>query len=168
LNSRRRTRKTWQIGLVVLLCNGGWQTLHAIDDTAPNREAAAGRYLQVASLTDLMADVSEKTAVIVPEAERPRFKAALTKELDMPTLTAAMRSSLVRIFTADELEAMAQFYGSPAGKSILRKFGTYMADIMPTIQTEVIRAANRAAEASRSPGNIDAAPAPSASLPTHR
>ena len=168
MNSRRLTRNICQVGLLVLLCNGGRQTVYAIDDTVPNRETAAGHYLQVASLTDLMADVAEKTAVIVPEAERPRFKAALTKELDMPTLTAAMRSSLVRIFTADELEAMAQFYGSPAGKSILRKFGTYMADIMPTIQTEVIRAANRAAEAPRSPGNVDPAPAVSASPPAHR
>lgn len=153
---------------MILLCNGGRQTVQAIEDTVSNRETAAGHYLQVASLTDLMADVSEKTAVIVPEAQRERFKAALTKELDIPTLTAAMRSSLVRIFTADELEAMAQFYGSPAGKSILRKFGTYMADVMPTIQTEVIRAANRAAEGSRSSGDAGAAPAASPSPSSHR
>jgi len=141
--------------------------VQAVDDTPSNREAAAGHYLQVASLTDLMADVSDKAAVMVPEAERPRFKTALTKELDLATLTTAMRSSLVRFFTADELEAMAQFYGSPIGKSILRKFGSYMADVMPTIQTEVLRAASRAAEESGPSGDAASVPTASAGPTPH-
>jgi hypothetical protein len=167
LLSNLNTRSLWQVGLAILLFSGSRQAVQALDDTLSNRETAAGHYLQVASLADLMADVSEKAAVIVPEAERARFKAVLTKELDIAALTSAMRSSLVRIFTADELEAMAQFYGSPAGKSILRKFGAYMADVMPIIQTEVIRAATRAAERSRPSGNADAAPTAAANRPLH-
>ena len=35
---------------------------------------------------------------------------------------------------------MADFYGSPVGKSAMQKFGTYMADIMPTMEAEIMKA----------------------------
>jgi len=36
--------------------------------------------------------------------------------------------------------ALADFYGSPVGKSAMQKFGAYMADIMPTIEAEIMKA----------------------------
>jgi hypothetical protein len=47
---------------------------------------------------------------------------------------------MVRIFTTDELKVLADFYGSPGGKSTMQKFGTYMADILPVMQAEIIEA----------------------------
>jgi hypothetical protein len=35
---------------------------------------------------------------------------------------------------------LADFYGSPVGKSAMQKFGTYMADIMPTMEAEIMKA----------------------------
>jgi hypothetical protein len=37
--------------------------------------------------------------------------------------------------------ALADFYGSPVGKSAMQKFGAYMADIMPVVQAEIVKAA---------------------------
>ena len=45
------------------------------------------------------------------------------------------------LFTTDELKALADFYGSPVGKSAMKKFGAYMADIMPVVQAEIMKAA---------------------------
>jgi hypothetical protein len=35
---------------------------------------------------------------------------------------------------------LADFYGSPVGKSAMQKFGAYMADLMPVLQAEIIKA----------------------------
>jgi len=47
---------------------------------------------------------------------------------------------MVKNFTTDELKALADFYGSSVGKSAMQKFGAYMADIMPAMQAEIIKA----------------------------
>jgi hypothetical protein len=54
---------------------------------------------------------------------------------------------LVKYFTPDELEALADFYGSPVGKSAMQKFPSYMAAMMPTLEREIRRAQERAATA---------------------
>jgi hypothetical protein len=64
----------------------------------------------------------------------------MATQLDIAALTKAMMDAVVKNFTTDELKALADFYGSPVGKSAMQKFGTYMADIMPAIQAEIIKA----------------------------
>jgi hypothetical protein len=51
-----------------------------------------------------------------------------------------MEEAMVKHFTADELKALADFYGSPVGKSAMNKIGVYTADIMPAIQAEILKA----------------------------
>jgi len=51
-----------------------------------------------------------------------------------------MTDAMVKHFTTDELKALADFYGSPVGKSAMQKFGAYMADVMPAIQAEMQKA----------------------------
>ena len=64
----------------------------------------------------------------------------MTKDLDIPALTKAMTDAMVKHFTAEELKALADFYGSPVGKSAMQKFGAYMADLTPIIQAEMMKA----------------------------
>jgi hypothetical protein len=64
----------------------------------------------------------------------------MTSQLDMAALTKAMTDSMVKHFTTEELKALADFYGSPVGKSAMQKFGAYMVDIMPTMQSEIMKA----------------------------
>ncbi len=52
----------------------------------------------------------------------------------------AMQAAMVKHFTAAELNALADFYGSPVGKSAMAKFPAYMGDLTPLITAEMQRA----------------------------
>jgi len=54
------------------------------------------------------------------------------------------KDAMVKTFTADELNALADFYSSAIGKSAMKKFGSYMSEIMPHIQQELMRAGEEA------------------------
>jgi hypothetical protein len=64
--------------------------------------------------------------------------------LDLDALTKAMTDAMVKHFTTEELKALADFYGSPVGKSAMKKFGSYMADVMPALQAEIMKAQAKA------------------------
>ena len=64
--------------------------------------------------------------------------------MDLDKFTSIIRDSMVKNFTAEELQALANFYGSPVGRSAMKKFGQYMADAMPHIQSLMIDAFQKA------------------------
>lgn len=71
----------------------------------------------------------------------------MTKHLDVAALNNLMIDLMVKHFTADELKALADFYGSEIGKGAMNKFGVYMADAMPIIQSEILKAQAEAVKA---------------------
>ena len=79
-------------------------------------------------------------ATNLPADQRQQFKQMLTKDLDIAALSKAMTDAMVKHFTTEELKALADFYGSPVGKSAMQKFGAYMADLMPVIEAEMMKA----------------------------
>src|SRR5438067_785730 len=109
-------------------------------DTPETRRREAERYLQVSSPKALFEDMADKMGANLPADQREQFKRVMTTQLDIAALTKAMMDAMVKNFTTDELKALADFYGSPVGKSAMKKFGTYMADIMPVMQAEIIKA----------------------------
>jgi hypothetical protein len=112
----------------------------ALDDTPANRGAQADAYLQVVTPQSLLNDMTDKIAATIPPDQRAPFKTLMTKNLDINVLTNVMRTAMVKNFTADELKALADFYGSPVGKSAMAKMGTYMADAMGPMMNELKRA----------------------------
>ncbi len=84
--------------------------------------------------------MAEKMAANLPPDQREQFKKLMTSQLDIAALTKAMIDSMVKHFTTEELKALADFYGSPVGKSAMQKFGAYMADIMPVMEAEIMKA----------------------------
>jgi hypothetical protein len=112
----------------------------ALDDTPENRAAQADNYLRIVPAQSLMNDMSEKISATLPEDQRTLFITLMTKNLDMGAVTSAMRSAMIKNFSADELKAIADFYGSPIGKSAMAKFGNYMADAMGPMRTELAKA----------------------------
>lgn len=125
--------------LVVLLCSslpvlGG-------TDTPETRRREADRYLQVNPPKALFDDMTDKMAANLPPEQRQQFKQMMTADLDIGALSKAMTDAMVKHFTTDELKALADFYGSPIGKSAMQKFGAYMADLMPIMQAEIMKAA---------------------------
>jgi hypothetical protein len=113
-------------------------------DTPESRRHEAERYLQAVPPKALFEDMAEKMSANMPPDQRAQFKAAMTSQLDVPAITKAMTDAMVKHFTSEELKALADFYGSPVGKSAMQKFGAYMSDLMPTIQAEMMKAEAKA------------------------
>ena len=108
------------------------------NDSKEARTLAAERYLAVVPISQLLDDTFREMSKSLPEAIREGFVAQMRIVVRADVLEAATRASLVRHFTVDELNAMAEFYSSPHGASAMRKFGAYMADVMPAVQEEMI------------------------------
>ena len=125
--------------LIVLTFCAGFPVFGA-PDTFETRRREAERYLQVSPPKALFEDMADKMAANLPPDQREQFKKVMTTQLDIAALTKAMMDAMVKDFTTDELKALADFYGSPVGKSAMQKFGTYMADIMPVMQAEIMKA----------------------------
>jgi hypothetical protein len=115
-----------------------------LEDTPENRAAQVDRYFVAQPPEQMLADMVENMSARMPDEQRTPFVSLMTKHLDMAKLNTAMRESMGKHFTADELRALADFYGSELGKSAMQKFGTYMADVMPTIQAEIMAAVGKA------------------------
>lgn len=111
-----------------------------LPDTYGNRLAAAERYLQVASMKDMMRDTIVETAKNLPEKVGVAYVSLMNKHIRVEILERAALASMAKHFTVDELNALADFYGSKEGRSAMKKFGAYMGDVMPVIQQEMGRA----------------------------
>ncbi len=122
--------------LPLLLTVSAW----ALDDTPENRGLQADRYLQATPLQTTLAGMAEKLAGQIPEKQRPVFIEAMQKHVDYEKLKLASRQAMITHFTADELKALADFYGSETGQSALKKMGNYTAELMPVIQAEMAKA----------------------------
>ena len=80
-------------------------------DSIERRLAAAHRYAMVADIPNLIDGMARQMAMV---------------------------DAMVNHFTSAELEALAGFYGTPLGKSILRKMPEYMGEVMPAINEIMI------------------------------
>jgi len=121
----------------------------ATEDTPEARRRAAEEYLRVVPPAELMRDTAEKVSENLPEPARANFIRAMTQDLDLEQLSTAMKDSMVKRFTVNEIDALARFYGSPEGKSVMKKFGLFMADVMPAIQAETMKAIAKAKESTK-------------------
>lgn len=111
-----------------------------IEDTQENRRTAAERYLKVTPMDSMMDDVIEKVAIQLPEEKRDEFKLFMGKYVRNYVLEDAAIQSMIKHFTTAEINALADFYSSPVGRSVIKKFGIYVADIMPVLMAELERA----------------------------
>jgi len=128
----------------------------AIEDTPANREKEADRYLAASPPSEMLNEMVIGASKRMPESQKETFITMMTKNFDIAELTRAMKESMVKVFTADELKALADFHGSAIGKSASKKMNAYMIDMMPVIQTEMKKAYEKTKEA-QAPA---AAPAP--------
>jgi hypothetical protein len=127
--------------LLLVLTLSAWSPVFSAADTPETRRREAERYLQVSPPKALFEDMADKMAANLPGDQREQFKKLMTTEVDIAALSKAMTDAMVKNFTTEELKALADFYGSPVGKSAMKKFGAYMSDIMPVVQAEIMKAA---------------------------
>lgn len=105
-----------------------------------DKQAAMERYLRAVPMTKMMDDTYTQMAKQVPAELRPRFIADMRSVIRIDRIEQLARSAMLKTFTADELNALADFYSSKHGASAMSKFGVYMADIMPPLMQEIQRA----------------------------
>ena len=133
----------WILIFSFFLTNASADT-NPIKDTIKNRKLEANRYLAVMSPKDMFNDMVQKMSAQMPVKEQQIFDGLMTKHIDLDKMTSIIRDSMVKTFTAEELQALANFYGSPVGRSAMKKFGQYMADAMPQIQSLMMDAFKKA------------------------
>lgn len=114
--------------------------VEALENTEANRLLQANRYLKTMPPEEMIADMTKNMSQSVPKERRAEFIEVMTKHLDLVSLRKTMVDAMVTHFTADELKALADFYGSAVGKSAMLKFGAYMGDVMPKLQEDVVKA----------------------------
>ncbi len=112
----------------------------ALEDSYENRVQQAERYMAAIPPEEMMQDMAQNMSMNLPPEQRQEFRSVLLEYLDIDVLSNAMTTSMVKAFTADELSALADFYGSSIAKSAMKKMGIYMADIMPVVQAEIMKA----------------------------
>ena len=112
------------------------------DDTIQNRMAQADRYMKTTPVEKMMNDMFEQLSATMfdDSIESAEFRETIVNAIDIRAITNLTRDKLVIHFTADELSALADFYGSKHGKAAMSKFGVYMADIMPQLQVFIEQA----------------------------
>ncbi len=98
----------------------------AMDDTPQNRAQEAGRYLEAVPPEGAAADMAKSIVQSLPEQQQQAFLAAMQKNMNAAGIKAAAQAGLVKVFTADELKALADFYSSPLAKSAMGKMGAYI------------------------------------------
>jgi hypothetical protein len=116
----------------------------AIEDSPRERATQAERYLAAVPPKETVEDIAQRLSATVPVDHRELFRKAITEYLDLPAFTRVMHDGLVKHFTADELKALADFYGSTIGRAAMKKLGVYTADVMPAMQAEIMRAMDKA------------------------
>ena len=126
--------------IVLIICISISAGAFAMEDTSLNRQKETDRYLQTTPPDELMKNMAENMAMNFPPEQRAEFKTFCIKHMDIKAITKIMRDGMIKHFTASEIKALADFYGSPVGKSAMKNFGPYMADIMPAIQAEALKA----------------------------
>ena len=137
----RRVRYFMVIGLLLMAsaCSDTGQ-VKSLPDNPENRTAAAKRFMETMPPKDMLQGLASRVSPNLPEKDRKAFLEVMSSA-DIETAASRITmEGLVKNFTVGELNAMTAFYGSPEGQSAYKKFGPYMAGIMPQIQQEVKKA----------------------------
>ncbi|OGR03576.1 MAG: hypothetical protein A2511_00215 [Deltaproteobacteria bacterium RIFOXYD12_FULL_50_9] len=137
--------------LALLALIAGWSPVRAAAEmeNAPLLEAAK-RYSRIAPVAGIINDAVNDLSRQVPEEQREVFIKAMLAHIDVKRLEALLLGSLVNHFTIKELNTLADFYGSPEGRKILRKMGSLMSELQPEIQKEILGAIQKSKNTSQS------------------
>lgn len=162
----RGVRYLMVIGLVLMASAcADTQQAKSLPDNPENRTAAAKRFMEAMPPKDMLQGLAGRVAPNLPEKDRKAFVEIMSSTDLEKAATRITMEGLVKNFTVGELNAMVAFYGSPEGQSAAKKFGPYMAGIMPQIQKEVKKAMDeqqkqQGAQGQPEPGAPKASPAP--------
>ena len=125
----------------VLLASLWLACTHSPIDTEASRKTAALELVRVYPQSQIVDDMVDVLGAKMTRDQKFLFSEMLQHEMDWKLVDSANADALARNFTLAEIQAMTDFYGSPEGQAIMSKMGVYMAQLMPVIQRETLRAA---------------------------
>ncbi len=110
------------------------------NDNPAARQAAADRYFSVVPVSRVLEDAYAEIAKQLPREQRAGFLVHIRAVVRVERLERISRDAMIKTFTAGEMNALADFYGSTHGASAMRKFGPYMEKAMPLLRREIEKA----------------------------
>ncbi|MCG8671366.1 MAG: DUF2059 domain-containing protein [Pseudomonadales bacterium] len=102
-------------------------------DSSKEKVQAAKRYMTVANLEAIWNSMVSEHAATLDEPERTKYLQSSQSKINIEKFEAVLLKGLVAVFTTEELNALADFYGSKAGQSAIAKYGKFSAYISPLI-----------------------------------
>ena len=122
-------------------------------DSPAERAAALQRYLRAVPSTklydDMLADLKRTLLEGRREAVMAQFKSGFSPEV----IDRITGEALVKIYTADEINALADFYESKHGASVMKKMPQLMSEMMPAIQREMFKAMQKIQQGQSGPSS---------------
>jgi len=115
--------------------------VQALEDTPENRRIEAERYVVASDTKQMMSSMADGLAMNMKPEDRDGFRQMMTEFVNIDVINNASIESMIKHFTIAELSALADFYDLPVAKTAMLKMGVYMAEVMPVIQAEILRAA---------------------------
>jgi len=97
-------------------------------------------YFSYIPMETMMAEMTQELSKQVPVEKRQQFIDTMTKSVRVDVLEKAARQSLAKHLTVAELQLFVDFIKHPEARSAMGKMKYYMADLMPVLQQELMRA----------------------------
>lgn len=116
-------------------------TLLSLVDTYESRVYAAKRYVQI-SMPPMVDSLINEISKNVPENKRVDLKRL--RDWMENNLSEKVIELMIKHYTVEQLNALADFYDRPMGKSIMEKFGPLMSDMQVYIQGDMVRELQKA------------------------
>jgi hypothetical protein len=132
-----------KLTLIVVLAGLSWAVPAVAQDTVGNRMVAAEKYADTVDFNKMFEGMIVEMARNIPSNKRKSFVREMRQSMNAQRVRNIAINSMVQVFTVDELNLLAQFYGSPTGKSIMKKFPEYTGVLMPMLNAEIARAAKK-------------------------
>lgn len=116
--------------------------LHSIacaDEVTAAKVAAIERYRSAVPISKLINDLSAALAKQVPAEQQEQFVRDMRLAMPTSAILEISKQAMIKTFTLEELNALADFYQSPAGASAMSKMGAFIGEAMPQVIQEMQR-----------------------------
>jgi len=109
-------------------------------DNIASRQAAADRYFKVAPLSKMLDEMLTRATMKIPEDQRDKSLSQMKEVIRVKAIEQTARESMIKTFTADEINLLADFFGSQHSASAMKKYGPYMEETILALMQEIHRA----------------------------
>tara|TARA_B100000315_G_scaffold220849_1_gene223829 strand:- start:1658 stop:2149 length:492 start_codon:yes stop_codon:yes gene_type:complete len=108
-------------------------------DSQQRKLGAAREYWKITGFSTMMDDTIVELANNYPAEIREEFIYLMRRAVNHDAIEEIGIDGVAGVFTLAEIEALAEFYDSELGQSVLKKMPKFLAVIQPAIQAEVLR-----------------------------